>query len=158
MIKVMFVCHGNICRSPMGEYIFSELLRGRGLTEECYVSSSAVTTEEIGNDVYPPAKRVLLSHGIPCPTRAARRITPREIEEYDHILCMDQSNLRRLIAISPLAEGKAHLLGEYGLGGKEIEDPWYTGRFDRVYDQIFHCSECFLESLFGADAPSLRSK
>jgi len=151
MLKVMFVCHGNICRSPMGEYIFSELLRRRGLEQKCVVSSTAVTDEEIGNDVYPPAKQVLAAHAIPCPRRAARRITPQEVEDFDWILCMDESNLRRLFAISPLAEGKARLLGEYGLGGRAIEDPWYTGRFDRVFDEIFLCSARLLDDLFGKD-------
>ena len=131
----------------MGEYIFAELSRRAGKGAEIAVSSSAVSLEEIGNDVYPPAKRELLAHGIPCPSRAARRITPKEIEEYDYLLCMDESNLRWLSRISPLATGKACLLGEYGLGGKEIEDPWYTGRFGRVYDEIYTCCETLLEEI-----------
>ena len=144
MVKVMFVCHGNICRSPMAEYIFSHLVAQKGVQDRILISSSAVSREEIGNDVYPPAKRELKEHGVPCPPRAARRITPREIEEYDYILCMDASNLRYLAAISPLATGKAALLGEYGLQGKEIEDPWYSGRFSRVFDEILLCCQNFL--------------
>ena len=149
MIKVMFVCHGNICRSPMAEYIFADLLRRYQAEGDFLVDSSAVTTEEIGNDVYPPAKRELYSHGVPCPPRAARLITAREIREFDHILCMDQDNLRRLDRISSLSEKKARLLGEYGLDGGAIEDPWYTGRFDRVYDQISLCAERLLLTLMG---------
>ena len=150
MIKVMFICHGNICRSPMGEYVFSDLVRKAGKSAEIAVSSSAVSLEEIGNDVYPPAKRELLAHGIPCPPRAARRIMPEEIAEYDYLLCMDESNLRWLSRISPIAEGKACLLGEYGLEGRAIEDPWYTGRFGRVYDEIATCCAELLRVILGA--------
>ena len=147
MLKVMFVCHGNICRSPMAEYVFADLLRRRGLTNSIHVDSTAATTEEIGHDVYPPAKRVLAAHGIPCPPRAARLITAKEIEDFDYILCMDESNLRYLSRIVPLAKGNVRLLGEYGLGGRAIEDPWYTGRFDRVYDEISLCAENFLSEI-----------
>lgn len=129
----------------MAEYIFCEMARKQGKAALFDVSSAAVTTEEIGNDVYPPAKRCLSHHGIPCPPRAAHLVTKREIEEADILLCMDHSNLRRLGAISPLAVPKAHLLGEYGLGGKEIEDPWYTGNFDRVYEEIDLCCRSFLQ-------------
>jgi len=146
MIKVMFVCHGNICRSPMGEYLLKEFVRRRGVSDRFQIDSTAVSRDEIGNDVYPPTKRELLRHDIPCPPRGARQITSKEIESFDHILCMDASNLRLLERISPLGRGKAVLLGEYGLKGKEIEDPWYTGRFDHVYDEIASCCEAFLES------------
>ena len=131
----------------MAEYIFAELLRRHGATDRFEVSSSAVSREEIGNDVYPPARRQLLSHGIPCPSRAARQITAGEIGEYDHILCMDRSNLERLARISLAACEKAKLLGDYGEGGAEIEDPWYTGRFDRVFEEIYRCCESFLDSV-----------
>lgn len=147
MIKVSFVCHGNICRSPMAEYVFQDLVNKAGLGDRFEVTSAAVSYEEIGNDVYPPAKRCLASHGVPCPSRAAHRITPAEIEEADLLLCMDFSNLRRLAAISPVARDKAKLLGEYGLSGAEIEDPWYTGNFSRVYDQIALCCGALLAAL-----------
>lgn len=147
LLKVNFVCHGNICRSPMAEYVFASLVEKRGLEGKILVTSSAVSREEIGNDVYPPAKRELAAHGIPCPLREAHQITAKEISEADLILCMDESNLRRLFSISQEARGKAHLLGEYGLGGREIEDPWYTGNFARVYDQIAACCGVLLEEI-----------
>ena len=147
MLGVMFVCHGNICRSPMAEYLFSDLVKRDGLEREFRISSSAVSREEIGSDLYPPARRVLLSHGVPCPARAARQITAEEIGEYDRILCMDESNLRLLSRISPLAATKAELLGNYGLGGEAIEDPWYTGRFDCVFEEISQCCAELLRSL-----------
>ena len=147
MTTVNFVCHGNICRSPMAEYVFASLVKERGLSDVITVTSSAVSREEIGNDVYPPAKRELLAHGIPCPHRGARQITAREIAEADYLLCMDASNLRRLECISSQVQGKAQLLGEYGLGGKEIEDPWYTGNFARVFDEISLCCRALLDAI-----------
>ena len=131
----------------MAEYVFADLVGREGLTDRFSVTSAAVSYEEIGNDVYPPAKRCLSSHGVPCPPHAAHRITPREIEEADLLLCMDHSNLYRLKNISPLAADKAKLLGEYGLSGAEIEDPWYTGNFSRVYDQIVLCCGELLAAL-----------
>ena len=149
MVKVNFICHGNICRSPMAEYVFKDLVAKAGKSADFVVSSSAVSYEEIGNDVYPPAKRCLAAHGVPCPPHAAHHITPREVEEADLLLCMDHSNLYRLKSISPAAAEKARLLGEFGLGGKEIEDPWYTGNFERVYEEIALCSEELLRVLAG---------
>ena len=143
-MKVIFVCHGNICRSPVAEYVFADLARKSGLSDSLEISSAAVSREEIGNDVYPPAKRELIAHGIPCPPHAAHEITPAEIAESDYLLCMDERNLRRIARISPLAASKARLLGEYGLNGKEIEDPWYTGRFSFVYDEIASCCALLL--------------
>lgn len=145
MIKVMFVCHGNICRSPSAEYIFAEMVRRAG-RKDVLVDSSAASTESIGDDVYPPARRELVRHGIPCPPRAARQITAKELAEFDHILCMDERNLRYLSYIGPVGDN-VRLLGDFGLDGKEIEDPWYTGRFDRVYDEIAFCARNFLDSL-----------
>ena len=139
-MKVVFLCHGNLCRSPMAEYIFADLVRKAGKEALYEISSAAVTCEEIGNDVYPPAKRCLAAHGVPCPQRAAHLVTNAEAERSDLILCMDHSNLRRLSSVAPYGVPKAHLLGEYGLGGKEIEDPWYTGNFERVYEEIALCA------------------
>ena len=93
-----------------------------------------------------PARRELVRHGIPCPPRVARLIRAEELESFDYILCMDARNLRYLSYIGPVG-ANVHLLGEYGLSGKEIEDPWYTGRFDRVYDEIALCARTFLDSL-----------
>ena len=149
MQKIVFICHGNICRSPMAEYVFADLVKKAGKGAEFSVSSAAVSYEEIGNDVYPPAKRVLAAKGVPCPPRGAHRITSKEAEEADLLLCMDHFNLYRLKSISPAAAGKARLLGEFGLGGKEIEDPWYTGNFERVYEEIALCSEELLRVLAG---------
>lgn len=145
-MRVTFICHGNICRSPVAEYVFADLVRKAGREEEFVVTSAAVTEEGCGGDVYPPARRTLLAHHVPCPPHRAHKITPKEIEETDVILCMDRYNIRLLNLISPLAAGKARLLGEYGLNGAEIDDPWYTGKFDLVYDEIALCCAAFLAS------------
>jgi len=147
MISVMFVCHGNICRSPMAEYIFKKMLAENGLCSSFRVESSAVTTEEIGNDIYPPARKVLARHSVPCPPRGARLITKSDISAFDYVLCMDASNLDKLYCISSESCGKAHLLGEYGLNGKNIADPWYTGDFDLTYEEIVRCCEVLLEKI-----------
>ena len=146
MTRILFVCHGNICRSPMAEYVFRDLVLKAGVADRFEVDSCAVSREEIGNDVYPPAKRVLLAHGIPCPKRGAKELTAADAEASDLILCMDQNNLYRLTwyAVDP---SKVSLLGEYGLGGKEIEDPWYTDRYDKVYREIETCCKALLREL-----------
>ena len=147
MIRVMFVCHGNICRSPMAEYIFKKMIEESGVADRFEVASSAVTTEEIGNDVYPPARKVLARHSVPCPARAARLITKEDVDVCDHILCMDASNLDKLYRIAPAARGKAKLLGEYGLQGHDIADPWYTLDFDLTFDELLVSCSCFLNNL-----------
>ena len=147
MTKVMFICHGNICRSPMAEYVFKKLAAEKGVAERFEVKSSAVSYEEIGNDVYPPARRELLRRGVPCPPRAARHIEEKDVKEYDLLLCMDGSNLQRLFRAFPAAREKTHLLGEYGLNGKDIADPWYTGDFATAYEEIALCCGELLEVL-----------
>ena len=147
MIKILFVCHGNICRSPMAEMIFAEQLRAAGLKKEFAVSSAAVSTEETGNPLYPPARQVLERHGVPVLPHAARQITKKDYEEQDLILMMENTHLRRaerLLGGDP--QGKMRLLGTYGRQG-EIEDPWYTGRFERVYEQLELCCRALLNTL-----------
>ena len=131
----------------MAEYIFKKMTEEKGVSNLFSVASSAVTTEEIGNDVYPPARKVLARHSVPCPRRAARRITEADVISYDKLLCMDDSNLEKLYRISPAAKGKAELLGAYGLDGKDIADPWYTGDFDLTYAELELTCTRLLEEL-----------
>ena len=145
--RIMFICHGNICRSPMAEYIFKKMVGEKGLSDAFVIDSTAVSYEEIGNDVYPPARKELSRHGVPCPPRAARHISAEDIRTYDLLLCMDKSNLDRLFRFSSEAPQKTHLLGEYGLGGKSIADPWYTGDFETTYREIVLSCERLLETL-----------
>lgn len=127
--KILFVCHGNICRSPMAEYIMKDLVRKAGREDEFEIASAATSTEEIGNPVYPPARRKLAEHGIRCDGHAAHQITRREYAYYDHIICMDHNNIRnlnRMLGGDP--DGKVSMLLEH-----EVADPWYTDNFDATW-------------------------
>ena len=145
MIKVLFVCHGNICRSPMAEYILKALLRARGLEDRYYVESAAVSTEEIGNPIYPPARRCLSQHGIPFDVRQARQITRADYDRFDRIICMDASNLRMLRYIIPDdPQGKVHLMMSYTGRSRDVADPWYTGDFETTFQDILTACEAML--------------
>ena len=140
MIKVMFICHGNICRSPMAEFILKEMVKKLGAEKDFYIASSATSREEIwgdiGNPVYPPAKEELARHGISCDGKHAVQLTKADYDKYDLLLCMDNTNMRnakRIIGSDP--DDKLHLLLDYA-GGGSIADPWYFGNFDRTYADI----------------------
>ena len=145
-MKIMFICHGNICRSPMGEFILKDLLRKAHLTAHT-VASSAVSREEIGNPVYPPARRELAKHGISCDGHHARQLTRAEYDQYDLFLVMDGSNLRLLKHIFPDdPEHKIHRLLEFaGRPGEDVDDPWYSGDFSTAYADILAGCEGLLE-------------
>lgn len=142
MIKILFICHGNICRSPIAEYVMKNLVQKHHL-ESCFeISSAATSTEEIGNPVYPPAREELNRHGISCAGHHARQVTRADYDYYDYLIVMDRMNLRnlnRIIGSDP--QGKvSRLLSFTGQSG-DIEDPWYTGAFSEVYGQILEgCS------------------
>ena len=136
-IRILFVCHGNICRSAIAEYLMKDMIGKRGLRECFYVESAATSTEELGCPVYPPARRVLNAHGIDCRGHAARQIVRGDYSRFDLLIGMDERNIwnmKRAFGGDP--EGKIHLLSEYAHFSGEVEDPWYTGRFEKVYDQI----------------------
>ena len=142
MIKILFVCHGNICRSPMGEFVLKDMVKKRGIAERFQIASAAVSTEELGNPVYPPARRELKKHGITCDGHAAHQITRAELREYDHIYYMDASNarfLRRLFGAE--AEKCRPLLN------RDVADPWYTGDFTQTWNDIVTGCEGILEEL-----------
>ena len=140
MIKILFVCHGNICRSPMAEFVMKDLVAKAGRSAEFHIASAAVSREELGNPVYPPARRELQKHGIACDGHAAHQITRRELEEYDLIYYMDASNaryLRRLFGND--AEKCQPLLG------RDVADPWYTGDFTATWNDILEGCARILE-------------
>ena len=142
MVKILFVCHGNICRSPMGEYVMKDMVKKAGREKEFHIASAAVSREEIGNPVYPPARRELARHGIACDGHRAHQITQAELEDYDRIYYMDRSNafyLRRLFGAD--AEKCRPLLS------RDVADPWYTGDFEATWNDILEGCQAILEEL-----------
>ena len=140
MVKILFVCHGNICRSPMGEYVLKDMVAKRGIAQRFQIASAAVSTEEIGNPVYPPARRELQRHGIDCTGHAAHQITRAELEDYDYIYYMDSSNARYLRRLFGDAAEKCRPLLE-----RDVADPWYTGDFGATWADILQGCERILE-------------
>lgn len=138
MVKVLFVCHGNICRSPMAEYMFKDMVKKAGVGGRFYIRSAATSSEELGNPVYPPARRELAAHGIGCAGHAAHRMARAEYDQYDLIICMDNENLRNLRRLSGGdPEGKISLLLDHcGRSGQQVADPWYTGDFHATWDDL----------------------
>ncbi len=144
-IKILFVCHGNICRSPMAEFVMKKLVRdlpAESLADvEFEIASAATSTEEIGNPVYPPARRMLAMHGIDCSGKTARQMTVRDYEYYDYIVLMDRNNLRNLRWILPpeLQKDPNHkisLLMDWVGKSRDVADPWYTGDFQATWDDV----------------------
>ena len=138
MKKILFVCHGNICRSPMAEFVMKDLVKKAGLEQKFHIASAATSTEEIGNPVYPPARRELAAHGIGCAGHAARQLTQADYAAYDLLIGMDRANLRNMRRIcGGDPEGKIHLILEYaGRSGQEVADPWYTGDFETTWRDV----------------------
>lgn len=152
MIKILFICHGNICRSPMAEFVFRRKATERGVSHLFSVASAATSTEEIrngvGNPVYPPAKRELEKHGITCEGKRAVQVTKADYADYDYLLCMDRNNIRnlsRIIGGDP--EGKVHRFMEPTACGGDVADPWYTHRFDVTYRDIDEGCDAWLDLL-----------
>ena len=130
MIKVLFLCHGNICRSPMAEFVMKDLVEKAGRASEFYIESAAVSAEELGNPVYPPARRELAHHGISCDGKTARQMTRDDYDRFDLLICMDSSNLRRMERIcGGDPDGKMSRLLEHTGRFDDVADPWYTGDF-----------------------------
>ena len=143
MIKILFMCHGNICRSPMGEYVLKDMVKKRGLSDRFEIASAAVSTEELGNPVYPPARRELQKHGISCDGHAAHQITRSELACYDRIYYMDRSNARWLERLFP---GQWQEKGR-PLLSRDVADPWYTGDFTATWNDIVAGCRRILEEL-----------
>lgn len=146
MKKILFVCHGNICRSPMAEFIMKALVKARGLQDEYFIASAAVSDEEYGNPIYPPARRCLSQHGVWFDTsKTARTVTKADYDRFDVIACMDSSNLRWIRYIIPDdPQKKIHLLMSYTGRGRDVADPWYTGDFEKTFQDVLEGCEAML--------------
>ena len=141
MIKILFICHGNICRSPMAEFVMKKLVRDEGLEDQFYIESAATSTEEIwngkGNPVYPPARRKLAEHGISCAGKEARQTTRRDYARFDYLIGMDAANIRnmnRMYGGDP--EGKISMLLTHAGISRDVADPWYTGDFESTWQDV----------------------
>ncbi len=148
MIKILFVCHGNICRSPMAEFVMKDIAAKRGVSDMFLIESAATSGEELGNPVYPPARRKLAEHGIDCAGKTARRLRASDYEEYDLLIGMDSANIRNMTRIcGGDPQGKIRLLSDFaGRPGEEISDPWYTGDFETAFEDIYSASEALFSS------------
>ena len=151
MIKVLFICHGNICRSPMAEFVMKKLVSDANFADHFQIASAATSTEEIGNPVYPPARRKLAEHQISCAGKTARQLRREDYQEYDFLVGMDHANLcnmRRMLGGDP--EGKLSLLLDHaGRSGEEIADPWYTGDFEETYRDVLAGCQGLLDQIQG---------
>ena len=149
MIRILFVCHGNICRSPMAEFVMKDLIRKDGLENRFEIASAATSREEIGNPVYPPARRKLAQHGINCDGHQARQMTRSDYDRYDYITGMDRANIRiinRITGGDPA--GKISLLLDHtDRTGQEVSDPWYTGDFEETWKDVLEGCSCLLAEL-----------
>jgi len=142
MIKILFCCHGNICRSPMAEFVMKDLVRKAGREKDFHIASAAVSREELGNPVYPPARRELQKHGISCSGHAAHQITEAELDSYDRIYYMDASNARYLRRLFGDKAAKCRPLLE-----RDVADPWYTGDFTQTWADVVEGCTRILEEL-----------
>ena len=148
MAKVLFVCHGNICRSPMAEFVMKDLVKKAGRDGEFDIASAATSSEELGNPVYPQARRKLAEHGLSCDGKRARQFTARDYGQYDLIIGMDSANIRALRRASGGdPEGKVRLLLSYTPHPRDVADPWYTGDFDAAWNDIYTGCQALLDSL-----------
>ncbi len=152
MIKILFVCHGNICRSPMAEFILKDMVKKRGIEDKFLIASCATSTEEIwngiGNPVYPPAKKELAKHGISCEGKRAVQLTKSDYNKYDYLICMDENNLRNMMRIlGGDPEGKISKLMNHTSRPGNVADPWYTGNFETTYTDIVEGCEALLGEL-----------
>ena len=150
MHRILFICHGNICRSPMAEFIMKDLAARKGMSGEFEIASAACTTEEIGRDMYPPARKKLREKGVPFAPRAARLVTPADYEHFDRLIAMDRENLRRLARLlGPDRDGKIRLMMEYAGERRDVSDPWYTGDFEETYQDLSRACAALLKACLG---------
>lgn len=151
MTRVLFVCHGNICRSPMAEFVLKDMVNKLNIADQFYIASAATSTEEIyrgiGNPVYPPARAELAKHGISCEGKRAVQLKASDYDEYDYLIGMDNANIRNMQRMTGRTGGKIKKLLQYAGSEKEVADPWYTGDFTETYNDVVEGCEAFLAYL-----------
>ena len=148
MKKILFICHGNICRSPMAEFVMKDLVKRAGMESQFHIESAATSREELGNPVYSPARCKLAKHGINCGGHAARKLTSRDYNEYDLLIGMDSANLRDMHRIcGGDYAGKLHLLMDYTDHPRDVADPWYTGDFEATWQDVLAGCQGLLKEL-----------
>ncbi|MGI6256114.1 MAG: low molecular weight protein-tyrosine-phosphatase [Acutalibacter sp.] len=148
MTKILFICHGNICRSPMAEFIMKDLVAQAGLEGQFSIASAATSREELGNPVYPSARRKLAEHGISSQGKTARQLTRQDYDDFDLLIGMDHANLRNMTRIcGGDPQGKLHLLMDYTSRPGEVADPWYSGDFDAAWTDILEGCQGLLRHL-----------
>ncbi|MDD3222063.1 MAG: low molecular weight phosphotyrosine protein phosphatase [Clostridia bacterium] len=148
MIKVLFICHGNICRSPMAEFVMKDMVKKRGLEKDFYIASAATSREEIGNPVHPGTRRELEKHGIEAGHRGAVQLEKSDYKKYDYLLGMEKyniTNMMRILGSDP--EHKVKRLLDFGSNPRDIADPWYTGKFGPTYEDICEGCEALLDNI-----------
>lgn len=148
MIKILFICHGNICRSPMAEFVFKAMAADAGLSDMFHIESAATSREEIGNDIHPGTRQKLIENNVPVAKRSARQITKSDYDDFDYLIGMDDANvrnIRRICGGDP--EGKVYKLLDFTGKDRSIADPWYTGNFDETYDDVIEGCEGLMKTL-----------
>ena len=151
MIRIMFVCHGNICRSPMAEFIMKKLVADRGVSDRFHIVSSATSTEEIGNPVYPPARSELAKHGIRCDGKTAVQLRSSDYEKYDWFIGMDTANIRNMNRIfGGDRDGRVYKLLTFAGRSGDVDDPWYSRDFSTAYADIEEGCRALLEKLINS--------
>ncbi len=147
MIKILFVCHGNICRSPMAEFVLRDMVAKQGLSDQFFISSAATSTEEIGNPVHPGTRRKLKEFNITTDGKYAVQLLRKDYDRYDYLIGMDNANIRNMERMLGHRGGKIHKLLEFAGSDAEVADPWYTGDFDRTYEDIKKGCEALLAQI-----------
>ena len=156
MVRVMFICYGNICRSPMAEFVFRDMVEKKGLASSFFIASSATSTEEIGNPVHPGTRKKLRDYGIDTSGKYAVQLRYSDYQNYNYLIVMDEYNMINITRIIPSdPQQKIHKLLDFTQRGGDIADPWYTGNFDVTYDDVYEGCTCLLEHILHHDAALL---
>ena len=152
MIKILFLCHGNICRSTMAQYVLQDMVNNQGIADRFYIDSAATSYVEIGNGVHPGTRNKLKSEGIPCGNHRARHIEKSDYNEFDYIIGMDSANIRNIGRIvGNDRDGKVYKLLQFAGEERDIADPWYTGNFDATYDDVLKGCTALLNEILDTE-------